>query len=83
MGSFQNSGPERRSGLASWWRNLTTNPNRLTKSPRRAKRSSTKHLTANAIETLEVRSMMAADTISSIWFQDVAGESFQRNGGGN
>ncbi len=78
MGSSDSDSPEGRSGLASWLRHLTSNPNRLTKSPRRKSKRSAQQST---IESLEVRSMMAAD-ISSIWFQDVSGSDFERTGGG-
>ncbi|GAA4430554.1 S8 family peptidase [Bremerella cremea] len=81
MGSFDSENRGDGSGLASWWRNLTTNPDRLEKSPRRKKKRSSKHSTVNAMEMLEVRSMMAGDTISSIWFEDVAGDSYERTGG--
>lgn len=78
MGSFEYDNNDQPSGLATWWRTLTSNPNRLTKGPRR-KQKKTAHKTA--IESLEVRTLMAAD-ISSIWFQDVAGSDFERSGGG-
>ncbi len=76
MGSFDSDQPEVRSGLAQWLSGSTQSnrgSNRL---------HGAKHSTANAIETLEVRSMMAGDTISSIWFEDVAGDSYERSGGG-
>ncbi|MBA2113443.1 S8 family peptidase [Bremerella alba] len=82
MGSFDSDNPEVRSGLAQWLIGGGANTNRAADSSRRSKHWSSKHSTANAIETLEVRSMMAGDTISSIWFEDVAGDDYQRNGGG-
>ncbi|MFN3150589.1 S8 family serine peptidase [Bremerella sp.] len=81
MGSFDSDHPEVRTGLAHWLAGGAKSK-RSNKKSRQAKKRSSQHSTANAIETLEVRSMMAGDTISSIWFEDVAGDNYERNGGG-
>lgn len=75
MGSSDSDNRDVHTGLAGWLHNLTPNS---TKSPRRKSKRTTQH---TSIESLEVRSMMAAD-ISSIWFQDVSGSDFERTGGG-
>ncbi len=78
MGILEHEGSDERPSFVDWWRQLSGGSQRRTKPARR-------HAVgqfAGAVQTLETRSMMAADLgISPIWFQDVAGSDFERQGG--
>jgi len=62
------------SSVIKWLGDLTNSHN---SHARRTSRNSV----GTTPETLEVRSMMAGDTISAMWFEDVAGDDYERQGG--